>query len=60
MTDYLDEILFKNQILYMLYYDRIVVSERIDFAKGNKSKEFMICHYFIFNHGINGYHDLIM
>ena len=36
MTNYLDENLFEDQILKMLYYDRI------DINKG--SKECMICH----------------
>ena len=49
----------------MLYYDRLDVSEGIDPAKSNKSRECMICHYFFFNPGFkpqdyvcNGYHDL--
>ena len=29
----------------MLCYDRIDVSEEIDFNKTSKSKEFDICHY---------------
>ena len=33
----------------MLYYDRI--SEGIDFAKSSKSKECMVWHYSVFNHG---------
>ena len=51
----------------MLYYNRIDISEGIDLTKSNKSKECMICHYFIFNHGFkfqdsvrNGCHDLTM
>ena len=51
----------------MLYYDRIDISEGIDLAKGNNSKECMICHYWFFNHGFsfqdsvcNGCHDLTM
>ena len=35
----------------MLYYDRIDISEGTDLAKGNKIKEYMICHYWCFNHG---------
>ena len=35
----------------MLYYERIDLSERIDLAKSNNSKECMICHYWFFNHG---------
>ena len=30
----------------MLYYERIDISERIDLAKSNNSKECMICHIF--------------
>ena len=51
----------------MLYYDRIDISEEIDLAKSNKSKECMICHYFFFNHRFkfqdyvcDGCHDLTM
>ena len=54
-------------MLYMLYYDRIYTSEGIDLAKSNNSKEFMICHYWFFNHGFkfqdsacNSCHDLTM
>ena len=50
----------------MLCYDRIDVSEGIDLAKHNKSKECMICHYWFFNHGFtfkdsafNGIHAMI-
>ena len=49
----------------MLYYDRIDISEGLDLAKSNNSKELMICHYFVFNYGFefqffvcNGCHDL--
>ena len=35
----------------MLYYDRIDTSQRIDPTKSNRSKECMICHYWVFNHG---------
>ena len=49
----------------MLYYDRIDISEGIDFTKSNRSKEFMICQYCFFNHGFkfedsvcNACHDL--
>ena len=49
----------------MLYYDRTDISERIDLGKSNSSKEYMICHYWFFNHGFkfqdsvcNGCHDL--
>ena len=43
------------------------MSEGIDPAKSNKSKECMICHYWFLNHGFkfqdsvcNGCHDLTM
>ena len=49
----------------MLCYDRIDLSEGIDVAKSNDSKECFICHYWFFNHGFkfqdfvcNGCHDL--
>ena len=35
----------------MLYYDRTDISEGIDVAKSNNSKECMVCHYWCFNHG---------
>ena len=35
----------------MLYYDIIYVNERTDPTKSNRSKEYMICHYWFFNHG---------
>ena len=48
----------------MLYYDRNDISEGIDLAKNNISKECMICHYWFFIHGFkfqdyvcNGCHD---
>ena len=51
----------------MLFYDRIDISEGIDLAKSNNSKECMICHYKFFNHGFklkdyvcNGCNDLSM
>ena len=44
MTDYLDENLFVDQILHMLYYDRNDKSQGLDLVKCNKSKECMICH----------------
>ena len=37
----------------MLYYDRINISEGIDFAKSSNSKECMICHCCFFNYGFN-------
>ena len=49
----------------MLDYDRIDISEGIDSTKSNRSKECMICHYWLFNHGFefqdsvcNSCHDL--
>ena len=51
----------------MLYYDRTDISEGIDFSKSSNSKEYMICHYWLFNHGFkfqdsvyNGCRDLTM
>ena len=50
-----------------MYCDRISISEGIDLAKNNNSKECMIWHYIFFNHGFefqysvcNGCHDLSM
>ena len=51
----------------MLYYGRIDISEGIDRPKSNRSKECMICHYWLFNHVFkfkdsvcNACHDLTM
>ena len=51
----------------MLYYDRSDISKRICYTKSNKSRECMIYHYWLFNHGFkfqdyvcNGCHDLII
>ena len=51
----------------MLYCDRIDKSKGIDPTKSYKSREYMICHYFFFNHGFkfqdyicNGCRDLTM
>ena len=51
----------------MLYYNRINITEGIDLAKSNNSKECMICHCWSFNHGFklpdsicSGCHDLSM
>ena len=51
----------------MLCYNRVDVSEGIDPAKSNRSKESMICYYCFFNHGFkfqdylyNICHDLAM
>ena len=51
----------------MLYYDRIDMSERIDLAKSNNSKDYLICHYWFYNYGFkfqdslcNGCHNLTM
>ena len=51
----------------MLEYERIVTSEGIDLNKPDKSKEFMICHYWYFlnknfkyeQYLRNGCHDLM-
>ena len=50
----------------MVCDDKVNISERIDLAKSNNSKECMICHYWFFNHEFNfqdkvcnGCHDLI-
>ena len=32
----------------MLEYEKIVISDRIDVNKSDKSKEFMLCHYWYF------------
>ena len=41
--------------------------KEIDIAKGNNSEEYIVCHYWCFNHGFkfknlvgNGCHDLMM
>ena len=39
--------------MQMLCYDRIDLSEGIDLAKSNNSKEYTICHYWFFNHEFN-------
>ena len=51
----------------MLHYDRIDISKGIDLAKSNNSKECMVCHYWLFNHGFefqdsvcNGCNNLTM
>ena len=52
----------------MLQYERIDISEGIDFDKSDKSKECMICHYWYFKdigykyepHVCNKCHDLLM
>ena len=52
----------------MLHYERIDVSEGIDFNKSNKSKECMICYYWYFKdvgfkfqpYAYNGCHNLLM
>ena len=45
MTEYLDDNLFEDEILLMLYYYKFNRGEGIDLAKSNASKECMICHY---------------
>ena len=52
----------------MLQYEKIDVSEGIDFNKTSSSKECMFCHYWFFKdvgfkfgkHACNGCHDLLM
>ena len=52
----------------MLYFDRIDVSEGIDFNKTRESRECIICHYWYFLHKgfkfqpnvFNRCHDLLM
>ena len=51
----------------MLYYEGIDIRKGMDPAKSNSSKEYMICHYWFFNHGFkfqdslfNSCHDLTM
>ena len=39
MTDYLDDNLFEDWILYMLEYNRIEITEGTDPTKSNRSKE---------------------
>ena len=41
MADYLDENLFEDQILEILYYNRTDIRKEIDLAKSNNSKEFV-------------------
>ena len=48
-----------------MYYDRTEIREEIDPIESSKSKECMICHYWLFNHGFefqdsvcNGCHGL--
>ena len=52
---------------YNCSYERIDISEGIDIAKSNRSKECMICHYLFFKYGFkfqdsvcNGCHYLTM
>ena len=51
----------------MLHYHRFNIREGIHLIKSNNSNECMICHYWLFNHGLkfedfvcNGCHDLTM
>ena len=51
----------------MLYFKRVKISEGNNPTKSNRSKECMICHYWLFNHGFKfqdyvciGCHDLTM
>ena len=50
-----------------MYSDRVDLSKRINPAKSNNSKEYIVCHYWLFNHGFklqysvcSGCHDLAM
>ena len=43
----------------MLYYDRTDISEGIDVAKSNNSKEYIICYYRFFNHGL-GFQNFVL
>ena len=51
----------------MLYYNRIYLSDEINVAKSNNSRECIICHCWCFNHVFkfkdsvcNGCHDLVI
>ena len=51
----------------MLHYDKIDLSKGIDLNKSNNSKEYMVCHYWFFNHGFkyedsvcNNCHDFLI
>ena len=51
----------------MLYYHKVDMSEGIDFAKSNNSKQCIVCEYYFFNHWFkyqdsvcNVCHDLLM
>ena len=37
----------------MRYYDRIDISEEVDLANSNNSKEYMTRHYWFFKKGFN-------
>ena len=50
-----------------MYYNRIDLTEGIDVAKSNNSKDWMACHCWFFNDGFkfqdsvcNSFHDLMM
>ena len=43
----------------MLYYEITDISEGIDFTKSNRSKECVICYYWLFNHGFK-FQDSVM
>ena len=52
---------------YIYWQKFIDISERIDPIKSNRSKEYMICQYWFFNHGFNfqdsvcnGYRDFMI
>ena len=42
---------FDKHVLQMLYYSRIDLSKRIDTAKGNNSRECIVCQRWPFIHG---------
>ena len=45
---FLDDTLYELNIYKMIEYERIYNSEGIDVNKTNKSKEYMLCHYWYF------------
>ena len=64
-TSFVSFVLFHSE--WRLYYDRIDLRKRIDFAKTNNSKECIIFRYWFFNHRfkfqdsvLNGCHYLTM
>ena len=54
MIYYLNDNVFEtneDHILQILYYDGIGIGKGIDPAKSSDNKEYMVCHYWLFNHG---------